>query len=1120
MTTNDPTRRIPKKLNESDDFWRGYTLDDLLVGAAPFITAVLFTAYVLPSGLRFIGYILSVLALILGAIIIYATPDHLTSSEWLQSYVHYIRRPKDVIHVRYDFDSVREQKDFPESDFLELDERTQDLIDIERILKNQDAIERTDGRIIGAVRVEPANMALTTNERWADNVGAFTDFLNNSVEWPLQIYSTTTEFPVERYVNHRKDRLRDDDVKENPIFEDLIEYWLDWYPQELEMRGTNLREYYIIVPVGPDEIDEGGDEKTVLEKLSDVPLVGGLFGFFASKSGLSEEERRARMLRELDERLSMVRNEGIQKVDGCRAERVDSGELTRVLIEFWGGETVERSDTSEMIRTRQVVTGKTEAEEIDEARSQVRSGEEGEVLENYDTELGDLKQDISKFGDESETEDDEGDEEGGFLSGLLSSGDDETEDEEEEGRVTDDVSEMHKSLIAPSEIVFESDRARIGNKWVKSMWAEGYPDQPKNGFLERLFTEPGVETDVSIHVEPRDTKRAQDELKDRVGTLQAEYERKRERRDVDARGVQKDLEDAEAMFDIVRNTPTEVFDVSTYVNVRADTEEELESVSEQVRATLKRSPANVTPVTAVRRQDKGVRSTSPVAFDLLNKKSAMMGGAVGAMFPFSSSTLIEETGVEYGVHAFNGSPVIVDRFNRETGYNALVIGNIGSGKSFSTKLNLIRTLAQDKDTIVVMLDPLKGFVGVNEALGGERIVVGGNVGLNPLEIRETPDEVLEQTGEEGGELDPFGAKLKDVMSFFDTYFEMRDDPLKEKRGTLEDAVKQAYERKGITRDPDTHSNESPTVDDVMRILKQMAENPEEYTISDSEEERLKIEQNASELLIGMEPFTEGAEFENLSQNTEIDITDSKVVYLDLQQQETRGGTGLMMQLLFNAVYERAKEETDKRVVFAIDEARYIMKDASNLAFLEQAVRHSRHYDLSIQFITQTIDEFFAQEESEAIADNCSLKLLHRIEGIDRNLADEFDLTDQQMNFVRSAMAGDEEAGYSEALFGVADEGWYPIHVRANEFERQVIDFEPTGGDAFEVTAGRDEAEETREPTEEKSDGTPSVEMAFESGGVDALYRKLSEHYELDEATVVGTEDDADTQSGTETRTED
>ena len=1086
-TGNDPTRRVPTKLQSSGEFWRGYTIDDLLVGATPFIAMVLITAYLLPANVRVVGYVLAGVALVVGAVAVHLAPDHLTASEWVDGFVHRIRTPDEMRNVRYDFDAVREQTDYPEAGVLELAQRTQDLIDVERIHTDIDAIERTDGAIVGAVRVEPTNMALTTPTHWRDNVDAFTDFLNNTVEWPIEIFSTTTPFPVEDYVSRREQRLEDDDVRENAVFRDLIEYWLDWYPRELELRGTNLREYYVVVPVRPEDV-EGGEreERTAVDKLADLPGIGALFGRLASGDELSEAERRDRMQRTLDERLSMVENEGFQSIDGCRASRVEGPELARVLIRYWSGEDANYGDMEQVLRDGIVVDGDGRGSAGDGAWS----------------DRPDAAEDAGEPGGES-ADGERSSDGGGRIGGLLpfgSGGD--GGPTVPAGRVTDEVAALHRGVIAPQDAVFERDRARLGRSWVKSLWAEGYPDQPADGFLERLFTEPGVDTDVAIHVEPRDTRIAQEELKDRVGTLQAEYERKQERRDVDARGIQKDLEDAEQMYDVLRNTPTEIFDVSMYVNVRGDDEEDLASANDTVRSTLRRAPANVTPVTAVNRQDQAIRSASPVARDHLNKKSAMMGGAVGAMFPFSSSSLIEETGVEYGVHAFNGSPVIVDRFDRDVGYNALVIGNIGSGKSFSTKLNLVRTLASDEDTIVVMLDPLEGFVGVNRALGGERVVVGGNVGLNPLEIRETPDEVLEQE-DVGEELDPFGAKLKDVMSFFDTYFAMRENPLEDRRGTLESAVRQAYEERGIDRDPETHGKESPTVSDVIDVLTKMAEDPEEHTVSEAEEERDTIASHAADLLIGLEPFTEGAEFANLAQETDIDIGGSDVVYLDLQQQETRGGTGLMMQLLFNAVYERAKEETDKRVVFAIDEARYIMKDAENLGFLEQAVRHSRHYDLSIQFITQTIDEFFAQDESEAIADNCSLKLLHRIEGMDADLGGELDLTPQQRDYVRTAMAGDEAAGYSEALLGVSDEGWYPIHVRANELERQIIDFDPRTDETLDGENLRDGVAGADGDGEVSTAHEQSVDVGDRLGDVD----------EVEDVTVVGADDTEDGADG-------
>jgi PGF-CTERM protein len=66
------------------------------------------------------------------------------------------------------------------------------------------------------------------------------------------------------------------------------------------------------------------------------------------------------------------------------------------------------------------------------------------------------------------------------------------------------------------------------------------------------------------------------------------------------------------------------------------------------------------------------------------------------------------------------------------------VGDPGSGKSFGAKQNFIRTIEQDPDCIGVVLEPLNNWNGVIEALGGERITVGGTMGLNPLEIKPTP----------------------------------------------------------------------------------------------------------------------------------------------------------------------------------------------------------------------------------------------------------------------------------------------------------------------------------------------------------------------------------------------
>jgi DNA helicase HerA-like ATPase len=116
-----------------------------------------------------------------------------------------------------------------------------------------------------------------------------------------------------------------------------------------------------------------------------------------------------------------------------------------------------------------------------------------------------------------------------------------------------------------------------------------------------------------------------------------------------------------------------------------------------------------------------------------------------------------------------------------------------------------------------------------------------------------------------------------------------------------------------------------------------------------------------------------------------------------------------------------------------------MSDARSLDFLEQAVRHSRHYDLGINFITQTLEEFFAHNESEAIAQQCSIRRFHKLEsGLTDDIKKMLNLNDAHVNFIKNAEAGSEEAGFSEALYGVDEHGYVPVRIYPSDFELEAI----------------------------------------------------------------------------------
>ncbi|CAP15418.1 VirB4 family type IV secretion system protein [Halobacterium salinarum] len=645
----------------------------------------------------------------------------------------------------------------------------------------------------------------------------------------------------------------------------------------------------------------------------------------------------------------------------------------------------------------------------------------------------------------------EDDEEEVEFSDLL---DEETiEQGAAERQLLDDIAESHKTVTASAAIEWETRAAQVGEQWTTTLYIANYPDYPNDGYLSELFEMTDVQFDLTAHITPKNQERARNELQDIADDLQVDADLEQS---VRSAYLQERANEAAATYKAVENGAN-VFDQGMFITVRADEKDDLQDAVQKVKSALRDDPANLTPKTAICRQDLALQSAAPIGDNEFGRTSIALGGAVGALLSSPhNATILEEGGVEFGIHKDNQSPVVIDPFARDNGYAMFTVGDTGSGKSFSSKQNFIRSVEQSKGRIGIILEPLNNWAGVAEALDAKRITVGGTLGLNPLEIRETPEHVQRAMGEDAS---PFNEKLDDAMSFLTNFFALRGISLGDRRTTLELGLKRAYKRNGITDDISTHDNPSPTIRGMMDVFEDMVNNPEEFVVR-SDEEAGKIKEDATWLLDQLRPFEADGRHANLGQESDFDIRDEKVIYLDLAQQEgsVDSSTALTMQLLISLVYERAKV-SEKEVVFYIDEARYIMQDAASLAFLETVFRHHRHHDLSIRLVTQTVDEFFEHAESEAILDQCAVKQFHRLDGMDEEWADEFGLNYAQMRFVQDAVPGNEDAGFSEALVGVDGE-WRGIQVKAMPKEKQVIDFDPTSQVRSSLPGAGDEAVDT------------------------------------------------------------
>ena len=327
--SSDPTKRIPKAIGTETQLFGSYTLMDLAVGLFPGVAVLLVMQVVVPTSARVAGYALqsltlplSAVAIGIGAIFVYLTPSYTSSLDWLATFAGFSRRRK-----THDFEAAKA------------------LTRIERIHPEDGFLERTDGALLGMVHVTPPTMALATDEQWRTTANAFQNFLNTTVEYPIQIFSTTQAFPTAEYIAQYERRLSDPDVQANPKLQALIEEYVAWYTTEMDQRKMTIRDHYIVVPVTPAEVQF--ERESVANQLARLPIVGLLVqAWFAPP--VAEEVQAMRS--ELTERLRRIET-GIREIDGCSAQRVDADEMATLLASFWNGESRDDGEMDARIRT-------------------------------------------------------------------------------------------------------------------------------------------------------------------------------------------------------------------------------------------------------------------------------------------------------------------------------------------------------------------------------------------------------------------------------------------------------------------------------------------------------------------------------------------------------------------------------------------------------------------------------------------------------------------------------------------------------------------------------------------------------------------------------------------------
>lgn len=335
MTDPDPAKRVPKAIGTRPKLVGPFTLGDVAIALLPGVLLILAVQLVLPPDATLAGHRLQPLAVPLagvgiavGLLFVYLTPAYTSAGAWIAQFLRFRTNPRRLDH-----------------------EPATHHTHVARVHHDLEAIERTDGALLGVLAVDPPSMALATAADWRRTAEAFANVCNTVVEFPIQLYATTTPFPVAAYLAHFEARLDDADVKANPRLAALIEDYLDWYAAEIDDRRVTIREHYVVVPVADHEVDF--DPESHLAKLGRLPLLGLLV---RAAFGPGPEERRAALAAALDLRLARLEH-ALRGIDGLAAHRVSAVDAARLVGEFWTGDALDETDLDRVLRTRPLVGG-------------------------------------------------------------------------------------------------------------------------------------------------------------------------------------------------------------------------------------------------------------------------------------------------------------------------------------------------------------------------------------------------------------------------------------------------------------------------------------------------------------------------------------------------------------------------------------------------------------------------------------------------------------------------------------------------------------------------------------------------------------------------------------------
>ncbi|MEQ1500539.1 MAG: VirB4-like conjugal transfer ATPase, CD1110 family [Parcubacteria group bacterium] len=569
-----------------------------------------------------------------------------------------------------------------------------------------------------------------------------------------------------------------------------------------------------------------------------------------------------------------------------------------------------------------------------------------------------------------------------------------------------------KDVIAPSALKVTPKGINLGEKVVRSFFVISYPRYLSESWFAPIINLDKV-FDIGIFVQPIETSQVLRSFQKKVAEVQSQINTREAKGLVRNPMLDTAYQDLENLRDQLQQAQERLFDVGLYLTLYADSEGELDKVESEIKSILEAKLVYVKP--ALFQQEQGFKTTIPLASDELKVFSKLNSSPLSSLFPFVSFDLTSDKGILYGINRHNSSLVLFDRFSLEN-YNSITFAKSGAGKSYATKLEILRTLMFDTDVLVI--DPEREYEYLAEAVGGRyfNISLNSEHHINPFELPAP------------GEGESFANVLRsNIINLVGLFRIMMGGLTPEEDAIIDRAITETYALKDITADSNFENVEPPLMSDFELVLSGM--------------------EGGDSLAQRLTKYTRGTWAGFINKPSNIDINKKFIVFSvrDMEDELKPIAMYIIMHYIWNMIRKKLKKR-----LLVIDEAWWMMKSEDTASFLLSLAKRGRKYFLGLATITQDVDDFMKSPYGVPIITNSSIQVLLKQSPTSMDkLQQTFNLTDEEKYLLLESDVG--EGIFFAGLKHVA------IKIIASYTEDQIITSDPS--QILAIKSKKDELEQ-------------------------------------------------------------